>query len=37
MEEEEECGWSWSVMADCEDSDAGLRHLDTIMQALGSP
>ena len=25
MEEEEEWGWSWLLMADCEDSNAGLK------------
>ena len=37
MEEEEEWGWSWLLMADCEDSVARLKALDTILQVLGDP
>lgn len=37
MGEEEGRGCSRLLMADCEDSDAGLKALDTIMQVLGDP
>lgn len=37
MGEEEGWGCSRLLMADCEDSDAGLKALDTIMQVLGDP
>ena len=37
MGEEEGWGCSRLLTADCEDSDAGLRALDTIMQVLGDP
>lgn len=37
MGEEEGWGCSRLLTADCEDSDAGLKALDTIMQVLGDP
>lgn len=37
MGEEEGWGCGRLLTADCEDSDAGLKALDTIMQVLGDP